>query len=240
MYNTTSGGYNVAVGNSALQNQTTGSNNVAVGRIAGTSITTGDRNTIVGGSYATGAGASLTTGARNTIFGNDAGKTVTTGTDNVYIGHSTTASGTNPNNEMVIGTNGGTGKGTNTGFIYINGGGSIYNSGNTSSWQTVSDERLKKNIVDNNLGLDLISQIKIRNFEYRLPEEIQDGLKNSDAITKQGTQIGIIAQELQQVLPDCVKEQSTGVLSVDTNNFTWYLINAIKELKAEIDLLKNK
>jgi len=42
--------------------------------------------------------------------------------------------------------------------------------------------------------------------------------------------LGVIAQELQQVLPDCVKQESTGVLSVDTSNITWHLINAVKEL----------
>jgi len=52
--------------------------------------------------------------------------------------------------------------------------------------------------------------------------------------------LGVIAQELQQVLPDCVKQESTGVLSVDTSNITWHLINAIKELSAELNLLKTK
>ena len=46
---------------------------------------------------------------------------------------------------------------------------------------------------------------------------------------------GFIAQEFQQVLPNCVKEESTGVLRVDTDNLTWYLINAVKELKATVD-----
>jgi hypothetical protein len=43
---------------------------------------------------------------------------------------------------------------------------------------------------------------------------------------------------LQQVLPDCVKTESTGVMSVDASNITWYLVNAIKELKAEFDAYK--
>jgi hypothetical protein len=58
------------------------------------------------------------------------------------------------------------------------------------------------------------------------------------AIKKEGVQLGVIAQELQAVLPECVKQESTGVLSVDTDNLTWYLINAVKQLKAEIDQLK--
>jgi len=35
-----------------------------------------------------------------------------------------------------------------------------------------------------------------------------------------------------------VKQESTGVLSVDSDNLIWYLVNSIKELKAEIDALK--
>jgi hypothetical protein len=65
-------------------------------------------------------------------------------------------------------------------------------------------------------------------------------LPKEQVIDKAGVQLGVIAQELQAVLPECVKEQSTGVLTVDTDSLTWYLINAVKELKAEIDQLKGK
>ena len=58
------------------------------------------------------------------------------------------------------------------------------------------------------------------------------------AIKKSGVQLGVIAQELQAVFPECVKQESTGVLRVDTDNLTWYMINAIKELKAELDAYK--
>ena len=50
--------------------------------------------------------------------------------------------------------------------------------------------------------------------------------------------LGVIAQELQQVLPECVKQESTGVLSVDTDNLTWYLVNAVKQLAAQNEELK--
>ena len=63
-------------------------------------------------------------------------------------------------------------------------------------------------------------------------------LEPTDAIKKSGIQLGVIAQELQPILPDCVKTESTGVMSVDTDNLTWYLINAVKELKAEFDAYK--
>jgi hypothetical protein len=38
--------------------------------------------------------------------------------------------------------------------------------------QTVSDERIKKNITDNNIGLEAINKIQVRNFEYRTEDEI--------------------------------------------------------------------
>ena len=79
----------------------------------------------------------------------------------------------------------------------------------------------------------------MRNFEYRIEEEITELPKNQ-VIQKSGVQLGVIAQELQQVLPECVKTESTGVMSVNADNLTWYMVNAIKELKAEIDALKSQ
>ena len=58
------------------------------------------------------------------------------------------------------------------------------------------------------------------------------------AVDKEGVQIGVIAQEIQQVFPDVIKEESTGVLSVNPENLTWYLINAVQELSAKVDALE--
>jgi hypothetical protein len=80
----------------------------------------------------------------------------------------------------------------------------------------------------------------VRNFEYRLPGEVDAELKPTDAIKKSGIQLGVIAQEFQQILPECVRTESSGVMSVDPDNLTWYMINAIKELKAEVDSLKQQ
>ena len=121
----------------------------------------------------------------------------------------------------------------------IRGSSGIYNSQNTTTWDTTSDERIKKNIVDNNTGLDILNQIQVRNFEYRTEDEIVD-FDNPKAavINKKGLQLGVIAQEIEKVLPEVVKTQSTGVKTVDPNNLTWYLINAIKELSAKVTALE--
>ena len=71
----------------------------------------------------------------------------------------------------------------------------------------------------------------------RADEEITE-LEEHCAIPNEGVQLGVIAQELQAVLPECVKEESTGVLTVDTSNLTWYLVNAVKELNAKVTALE--
>ncbi len=49
----------------------------------------------------------------------------------------------------------------------------------------------------------------------------------------------MIAQEVEDILPDIVEtHESSGVKSVDANNLTWYLVNAVKELSAKNDALE--
>jgi hypothetical protein len=245
----TTGTFNVALGDNTLRSNTTANQGAAVGYQALYSNTTGAKNTAVGlqalysnqtGGEATAIGNSAGYGstAGSAVFvGLNAGSNLTTGYYGVYVGTGVQANAVGVTNEIVIGTNAQSGKGSNTGFIAAGTGGN-YQGNNSSSWSTTSDRRLKKNIADNNDGLNKINSIQVRNFEYRLPDEVDAELKPTDAILKTGVQLGVIAQELQAVLPECVKQESSGVLSVDTDNLTWYLINAVKQLKAEIDQLK--
>jgi hypothetical protein len=209
---TGSGTEGVAVGNTALDSQTnSGEKNVAVGFAAGTQITDGKDCVAIGHS----AAKDLTTGK------------------GIYIGYESQASSGSVDKEIVIGW-GITGKGNDTAFI--GGSSGAYNEDNTTTWTTTSDQRIKKNIVDNVDGLEKIKSIRIRNFEYRLPDEITD-LPPSEAIKKPGIQIGVIAQEM---LPECVRERSNGVLSVDTDRLIWYLVNAVKQLASEVEELKKR
>ena len=57
---------------------------------------------------------------------------------------------------------------------------------------------------------------------------------------KKGLQIGTIAQELEEVAPEMIITHETGRKSVESDNFTWYLINAVQELSAEVEELKSK
>ena len=240
LFSNTTANYNTGVGYGALRFNTTGTFNTAVGSLEGggsaalQANTTGNYNTAFGN----GSLASNTTANSNTAVGYQAGYGITTGSNNTYIGYAATQSGVAVTGELVLTTASATGKGSNTGFIYAGGGGT-YQGNNSAAWSITSDQRLKKNIVDNTVGLSAINAIQVRNFEYRLPEEVTD-LPQNQAINISGVQLGAIAQELAQVLPDCVKTESTGVMSVDTTNLTWHMVNAIKELKAEVDSLKSQ
>jgi hypothetical protein len=249
LYSNTSGISSVAVGDYALFNNTA-NNSTAVGYQAGYSNTTGLGdffgyqagyanttgvfNTLIG--YR--AGYNITTSNNNTCLGFNSGLTLSTGSGgNLYVGQNTTASSSSVTNEILISGYSGTGKGQNTGFITSPSG--VYQGNNLTLWSVTSDQRIKKNIVDNNIGLEVINQIQVRNFEYRLPEEITE-VPSNQAIEKTGLQLGVIAQELAQVLPECVTTQSTGVMTVNADNLTWYLINAVKELSAEVQSLKSQ
>ena len=221
---------NTATGHAALQSNTTGNNNVATGRNALLNNTTGAGNTAAG----FGSLQSNTTGNNNVAVGIQSGDVITTGSRNTIVGFACDPSAAGGNDQVVVGS-ALTGKGDDTAFI--GGTNGAYNEKNVTTWETTSDERLKKNITGNDDGLSVLSQIQVRNFEYRTPEEITD-LPSHAAIKQDGVQLGVIAQEIQQVLPECVSENSTGVLSVSTDPLVWYLINAVKELKAEIDTLK--
>jgi len=247
LYSNETGIQNTAISNYALRSNTTGENHTAVGFQSLFSNTTGIRNTAIAnyalysnttGSYNVSAGHqslyNSTTGIANIALGVSAGDIITTGSRNVIIGLGTDPSAENGNDQIVIGYSL-AGKGNDTAFI--GGTNGAYNEKNVTTWETTSDERIKKNIEDNNTGLDILSKIQVRNFEYRTPDEITN-LPSHAAIEKDGVQLGVIAQEIQKVLPECVSENSTGVLSVNTDPLVWYLINAVKELKAEIQALK--
>ena len=233
-YSSTTGAVNTAIGNLALYSNTTGSSNTAVGYQANYTGTAGG-NTCLG--YQ--AGWQLTTGDSNVLLGYGAGaysgNNITTGSGNIVIGSYTNAAAASTATSITIGYNV-VGKGTNTGFIAPNGSAStgVYQGNNSAAWAITSDQRLKKNIVDNTVGLDAINAIQVRNFEYRTADEVTE-LPKENAIDIKGIQLGAIAQELAQVLPDCVKTESTGVMSVDTTNITWHLINAVKELNAKVE-----
>ncbi len=90
-----------------------------------------------------------------------------------------------------------------------------------------------------------ISGTVTQGSDIRLKSDVEtiDGSKVFDmrgvSFTKAGEKgAGVIAQELQEVAPELVKENEDGMLSVAYGDIVGYLIEAVKDLKAEIEQLK--
>ena len=57
--------------------------------------------------------------------------------------------------------------------------------------------------------------------------------------TKEGVvQTGVIAQEVESVLPECIKVSDKGAKTVNTDPITWALVKAVQELSAKITALE--
>jgi len=102
--------------------------------------------------------------------------------------------------------------------------------GDVIAFGSPSDVRLKENIKPIESALDKVIKLQGVTFDW----------KKSDSILDIKEDIGFIAQDVQKVIPELVKENKDGMLSMRHQGIAPILLEAIKELKAEIDLLKSK
>jgi hypothetical protein len=123
------------------------------------------------------------------------------------------------------------------GSVVVNnlGTGLVYSNAGALTSTNPSDERLKDDITDLKYGLNEILQLRPVSYNWK-----------NDTIN-QGKQFGFIAQEVQEIMPDLISEFNTIEdeeevvrLGLDKEGIYATLVNAIKELKAEIEILKNK
>ena len=94
-----------------------------------------------------------------------------------------------------------------------------------------SDKRLKENIkpIENPLGK--IAQISGNTFDW---------IENSEVHSHKGSDIGVIAQEIEAVLPELVTTRENGYKAVQYDKVVALLIEAVKEQQTQIDELKSK
>ncbi|PEN13763.1 hypothetical protein CRI94_06735 [Longibacter salinarum] len=93
-----------------------------------------------------------------------------------------------------------------------------------------SDRRLKERIQP--LGSSILGKLgHIRPVHFRFKNE---------ATHPSGTQVGLIAQEVQAQFPALVTEGASGYLSVSYSKFTAVLLKGLQEQQAEIDRLEAK
>ena len=113
------------------------------------------------------------------------------------------------------------GSGANANFL-----GAITAVGDITAFASSSDITLKENIQPIENALDKVSKIRGVTFNY---------------IDKPDERVpGVIAQELQEVLPEAVYKTEDDKLAVRYGNTIALLLEAIKELKKEVEELKGK
>jgi hypothetical protein len=112
----------------------------------------------------------------------------------------------------------------------INANGDVAGNTLTSSDGSVqtSDRRLKKDIQ--NLDGVLDNVLQMRGVSYRWKDESRN----------QALQLGVIAQEVEEIYPQFVRTGQNGMKAVNYAQMTAVLIEAVKELHAKIEKLEDE
>lgn len=90
-----------------------------------------------------------------------------------------------------------------------------------------SDKRLKDNLKPIENSLDKVSKLSGYEFDWNDKQE-----------TYQGKDVGVVAQEVEEVMPEIVTTRDNGYKAVKYEKLVPLLIESIKELKAQIEELK--
>jgi trimeric autotransporter adhesin len=224
--------------------------NTAIGQAAGNDLQgTANRNTIVG----TQAASSMTTGYENTCIGTFAGDAITTGNNNIIIGVSVDPNSATDVHVIAIGV-GITGAPND--FTFGKAGNVVFNDFDTdAAWTRSSDERLKKNITDQTLGLDFINDLRTVKYKWKANDELDASdsqlahLRETDDdgniinyMNTDATMHNFIAQEVKAALDTAGvssfggwKEDHYGVQQVSREMFVIPLVKAVQELSTKLD-----
>jgi hypothetical protein len=101
-----------------------------------------------------------------------------------------------------------------------------------------SDKRYKKNVINIQNPLEKLQQINGVEFDWT--EEYMSLHGGEDGYFIREHDIGVIAQEIEAILPEIVATREDGYKAVKYDRIVALLIEAIKELKSQIDELKLK
>lgn len=107
--------------------------------------------------------------------------------------------------------------------------GTLYATGDIVAYST-SDKNLKSNICNIENPLDKISQINGVTFDW----------DTSKQDTYSGSDVGVIAQEVETILPDAVCTREDGYKAVKYDKLIPLLIESIKELQQKVQGLEAK
>ena len=106
----------------------------------------------------------------------------------------------------------------------------LYNNGNAwlaGTLTQASDARLKDNITSLNHSLEKLQRLNGYHYQWKENESAE-------------VETGLLAQEVQEVLPELVKENSDGSLGVNYSGLIPHLIEGLKQQQEQIEALKKE
>nr|WP_229094580.1 tail fiber domain-containing protein [Bacteroides eggerthii] len=112
---------------------------------------------------------------------------------------------------------------------------STFNSIQVKNVYNYSDARAKANIQSFKNGLGTITQLRPVSYTFSDSSD-----KNTYRIGGNGTEIGLLAQEVEKVLPNIVITDPDGKKLINYTAIIPVMIDAIKTLQAEVDELKKQ
>ena len=125
-------------------------------------------------------------------------------------------------------------------FMYYNGAGKVQTTSTgvtvTGDVNSTSDIRYKKNIEPIDNALEKVQSLKGVTFDWDNDAFKETEHTKKPEFTERAT--GVIAQDVEKVLPEAVRENSDGFKNVAYGNMVGLLIEAIKEQQTQIDKLK--
>ncbi len=99
----------------------------------------------------------------------------------------------------------------------------VVGTAKSAGWSTYSDARLKENIETVSNALDKVTRLRGVNYEWRADAENRVGPMTT------GRHLGLIAQEVETVVPEVVDTGDDGYKSINYDNLTGLLVEAIKD-----------
>jgi hypothetical protein len=232
------GGDNVAIGYQAMGSAAIGENTIAIGSNALLNGG-GDCNIAIG--FLTMVGAQSTARA-NMAIGHGAGLNISSGVGNIGIGYQALLCTTTGRNNVEIGSNNFATALYDPPFVIttqcnrvVMGSKATTNAYIQVAWTTVSDIRDKTEVTALPLGLNFVTQLEP--ISYRFKES-----RDSD-VAVGPTRYGFSAQDVLKIEGESsviVDTEDTDKLKITDANLIPVLVQAIKDLKAELDELKER
>ena len=133
----------------------------------------------------------------------------------------------------------GGGSGSNVTFAVDSGGTATFKA-DVVAYGSPSDKRLKENIKPIESALDKVSKLQGVTFDWKEKAKNLDKEGNPINLQQWKHDVGFIAQDVQKVIPELVRENEDGMLSMRHQGVAPILLEAIKEQQEQIKDLRNQ